>query len=80
MITSEIRLSRAAAIQPSLDECQAIDGRLTQLADRIDILPSQIGANAEFLFLQALESIKRARIATANACETLRQVAGTGAN
>mgnify|MGYP003434757836 FL=1 len=76
MTTDAIRLSRAAAIQPTLDECRAIDGRLTQLADRIDILPSQVGASAEFLFLQALESIKRAKIATVNACETLRQIIG----
>lgn len=64
-------------LEPCVHHGANIQTHLTTLANRIDVLPSQVGGS-EFLFLQALESIKRAKDSVASACEVLRKIMGQG--
>lgn len=62
-------------MQPAVQDADDIAGRLRQLEDRIDVLPSQVGTLAEVRFLQAQTALGQAIASVKACCETLKQIA-----
>lgn len=66
---------RQQIMQPAVQDADDIAGRLRQLEDRIDVLPSQVGTLAEVRFLQAQTALGQAIARVKACCETLKQIA-----